>query len=123
MVEINGVVLWVMTPCSLVGGRQRSGEIRSLTFLGEVHFEGKARTSERTVCTQQTVRSDKQKDHFIKCPFVVSFIFEVVLELMQEYNNTGNVLEIYCLNKPRGTYKSRETLDGQDLPSLQSGQS
>jgi len=33
VVEINEVVVWVMTPCSLVGGRQRSGEIRSLTFF------------------------------------------------------------------------------------------
>jgi len=49
------------------------------------------------------------------------FIFEAVLEFMQEYSDTGNVLEVYCLNNPRNTYKSPETLDGQgaDLPSLQ----
>lgn len=58
-----------------------------------------------------THQSDKQKEHFIKCPFV--------FEVPQEYNDTGNVLEVYCLNNPPNIYKSRENLDGQgaDLPS------
>jgi len=49
VVEIKEVVVWVMTPCSLVGGRQRCGEIRSLTFFwGEVHFENKDTTCSKT---------------------------------------------------------------------------
>jgi len=79
------------------------------------------RALKQLLCTHQTIRNDKQKDRFIKCPFVLRFIFGVVLELLQEHSYTGNVLEIYCLNNPRNTYKSRVTLDGQgaDLPSLQ----
>jgi len=48
---------------------------------------------------------------------------------LQGYGVTvrGNVisLEIYCLNNPRNTHKSRETLDGQsaELPTRQSSHS
>jgi len=71
----------------------------------------------RLLCIHQTIRSDKQKDHFIKCPFVLRFIFEVILELMQIYSDKGNVLDLLSEEPAKYMEESRNLMPCLHLTS------